>query len=232
MKKTIVCLRWGDKYSPQYVNILYNMCKRHSTTSFDFICFTDDYHHLNKEIIVKPLPKIGLQGWWFKPWIFSKENGLTGDVLFLDLDLIVYDNIEKLWSCCPDDFVIIRDFTRHMNPAWKKFNSSVFRFNAEKYYWIWDDFRSDYKNIMNKNQGDQDYLYNILHDKTKFWPDSWIQSYKWEMREKSEVQLINGKRNFTSIKSPKLISECCIAVFHGDPNPDQVKDPWVIENWK
>ena len=26
--------------------------------------------------------------------------------------------------------------------------------------------------------------------------------------------------------------ECCVVVFHGDPNPEKCQDPWVVENWK
>jgi hypothetical protein len=26
--------------------------------------------------------------------------------------------------------------------------------------------------------------------------------------------------------------QCSIAVFHGDPNPDAVFDPFVVDNWQ
>ena len=232
MDKSIVCLKWGSKYSSQYVNVLYNMCKRHSTLPFNFVCLTDNPADLNSNIIVKTLPNLPIHGWWYKPYVFSKDLNLKGEVLFLDLDIIVHNNIDKLWSIYPNSFVIIRDFTRHMNPGWKKFNSSVFRFNVKNYNWVWEDFEKNFQKIISKTHGDQDYLYNILDKHGMFWPDDWIQSYKWEMRDKSDVSLIKGKRNFTSIKTPNLNPNCCIAVFHGEPNPHDVKDPWVIENWK
>ena len=230
--KTIICVKWGDKYSPQYVNVLYNMCKRHSFIPFNFICLTDSANGLSPDIIIKPIPRINLHSWWYKLCIFNKELSLTGDILFLDLDLIVYDNIDKLWDYKKDQFVIIRDFTRHTNTNWKRFNSSVFRFSAENFNWIWDHFYSNHKTTIAKYRGDQDYLYEVLKDKASYWPDNWIQSYKWEMRSQSDIQVINGKRNFKNIKDPKLIKDCCIAVFHGEPNPHEIKDPWVIENWK
>lgn len=232
MNRNIVCLKWGDKYSSHYVNVLYNMCKRHSKESFNFICLTDNPSNLSKEITIKPLPKTNLHGWWLKPYVFSKENNFVGDVLFLDLDLIVYKDIEKFWTFCPYEFIIIRDFTRHMAPSWQRFNSSVFRFPVKDYYWIWEDFHSKYNNLLFKYHGDQDYLYSILNSKIRFWPDSWVQSYKWEMRDKNDLINVNGKRNFIDPKQPKLNPECSIAVFHGEPNPHEVKDPWVIENWK
>ncbi len=232
MDKNIVCLKWGDKYPSHYVNVLYNMCKRHTNSNFNFFCLTDNPNGLNQFIIDKPLPKMPIQGWWMKPFVFSRDNNFKGDVLFLDLDLIIHNNFDKLWTYSPHDFCIIRDFTRKLNPKWQKYNSSVFRFNAKNYYWIWEDFVKNHQRIITKNHGDQDYLYSILQGKASTWPDNWIQSYKWEMRNRDEVRSINGKRNFVSIKDPYIVQDNCIAVFHGEPNPHDVKDPWVIENWQ
>lgn len=230
-KKTVVCLKWGTKYTAQYVNVLYNMIRRHSGYEFDFVCLTDDAHGLDARIQHRSLPNLNVQGWWYKPYVFSRDLGLQGDVLFLDLDLVIFANLDKLWTYCPANFCIIRDFTRHMNPTWRKFNSSVFRFPAKDYHWIWDEFVRDYKKITPKNHGDQDYLYSILNQQARYWPDEWIQSYKWEMRDRSELGYVNGKRNFTHVKTPKVDPNCFIAVFHGEPNPHDCQDPWVINNW-
>jgi hypothetical protein len=233
MTKSIVCLKWGDKYSPEYVNILYNMCKRHSSHNFNFICVTDNPKNLNSNIKIEILPNItDVKGWWFKPYVFSRNLNLTGHVLFFDLDLVIFQNFDKLWTCNDSEFYIIRDFIKTTNPKWNRFNSSVFKFVAEKYHWIWDDFEKNKINIIKKNHGDQDYLYTILKDKAKFWPDNWIQSYKWEMRDKNDLVSINKKRNFKSIKNPTINPHTCISVFHGEPNPHECLDPWVTENWR
>ncbi len=208
------------------------MVKRNTNYTFNFYCMTENPTNLRTEILIKPLPNKKLLGWWMKPYVFSKENEFLGDVLFLDLDLIVHDNFDKLWQYSPNDFCIIRDFSRKTNPGYQKFNSSVFRFRARDYHWIWEDFINDYKKITTKNHGDQDYLYHILKGRVTTWPDSWIQSYKWEIRDRSELKVLNGRRNFATIKNPNIPKDCCIAVFHGEPNPPDVKDPWVIENWK
>lgn len=230
--RTIICLKWGEKYPAHYVNVLYSMCQRRSTLPFDFVCLTENPKGLNQNIKIKPLPRVNLQGWWYKPYVFSQDLELKGDVLFLDLDVVVFENIDKLWSYNPGGFTIIRDFTRHMNPAWQKFNSSVFRFTAENYHWLWDHFVKNYRTIVPKNHGDQDYLYTMLKDRARHWPDEWIRSYKWEMRDKSDLSVINGKRNFAQDKPPRIEQNSCIAVFHGDPNPADCRDRWVTENWK
>jgi len=230
--RTVVCVKWGTKYPPQYVNILYNMVKRHSKIESNFVCLTENPSELDRNIIIKPLPSLSLEGWWMKPYVFSKDLGLKGDILFLDLDLVICDNIDKLWSYKENKFMIIKDFTRCMSPNYKRFNSSVYRFTAEDYHWIWDDFHRSYKDIVKKHHGDQDYLFEKLQDKAETWPINWIQSYKWEIRDQKDLTIINGKRNFNTIINPNIPYECAIAVFHGDPKPSECKDPWVINAWK
>ena len=70
-KRYIVCLKHGNKYSAEYVNKLYWMCKRHTTLPFEFVCFTENPQDLVQEIRVETLPKVrGVNGWWYKPNVF------------------------------------------------------------------------------------------------------------------------------------------------------------------
>jgi len=36
------CLKWGDKYGPEYVNRLYNSILRNYDGDFEFVCYTDN----------------------------------------------------------------------------------------------------------------------------------------------------------------------------------------------
>ena len=38
----IVCMKWGDRYGPEWVNRLYGMVARNTTWAFRFVCFTDN----------------------------------------------------------------------------------------------------------------------------------------------------------------------------------------------
>ena len=38
----ILCMKWGTKYGPEYVNRLYAMVRRHLSGDFRFVCLTDD----------------------------------------------------------------------------------------------------------------------------------------------------------------------------------------------
>jgi len=37
----VVCYKFGDAYSSEYVNKLYHMCKKNITLPFRFICMTE-----------------------------------------------------------------------------------------------------------------------------------------------------------------------------------------------
>ena len=55
MTNYIACLKHGTKYSPEYVNVIYNMVRRHCTIDYKFICFTENAKGLDPEITVLSL---------------------------------------------------------------------------------------------------------------------------------------------------------------------------------
>lgn len=230
-KNYVVCLKWGSKYSSQYVNILYNMVQRNLTLDHEFVCFTEDARGLDPQIRVEPLPVLPVQGWWYKPYFLSGELPFKGTLLFLDLDVIIFKNIDNLFTYNPGKFCIIRDFNRSLRGVWDKMNSSVFRVQTGQYDKQWQDFKLNSKMHLTKNRGDQDWMYRQIKDHV-FWPDEWIMSYKWEMRDRNSLKMVNGKRNFIDDIYPKIKPTTSIAVFHGEPNPADCTDSWVKANWK
>lgn len=231
-EKWIVCLKHGTKYSSEYVNKLYNMTKRHSTMPFNFACITENSQGLDSNIHIIPLPKdIILSGWWYKPYVFSSELPIDGTILFLDLDLVIVNNIDYLWTYEPEKFCIIRDFARSRIKQWSKFNSSVFRLEKGQHSKVWDNLVSD-STITKRMHGDQDWIYNQITKNFSFWPDQWIQSYKWEVRSKNELVGVNSGRRFVNVANPRINQGTSILVFHGDPKPEHVQDPIIIDNWK
>ena len=87
-RRYILCLKHGQKYSADYVNKLYNMTQRHCTLEHEFVCITEDPAYLLPGIQTIPLPK-GLDGWWNKPYMFSKDLPINGTILYLDLDVVI-----------------------------------------------------------------------------------------------------------------------------------------------
>ena len=234
-KYYVLCLKHGTKYSADYVNKLYNMVMRNCTLDIEFVCLTEDSAGINENVKILPLPK-GLAGWWCKPYVFSNDLPLKGTILYMDLDVVIASNIDKLFTYQPDHWCTIRDFTRAMRPKWHKYNSSVVRFNTGQLNFVWEEFSKDPAAVQKRYFGDQDYLFDITlkRKQAMLYPDSWIQSWKWEVR-KSKLFAhggTKGNRRFAEIENVKPRVECCVCVFHGDPNPSTCFDPWVVDNWK
>ena len=230
----VVCLKFGNKYGPEYVNNLNSMVKRNLTIPYEFVCFTEDPRGLDSDVRVVPInPNKDMHGWWYKVMFFDPQLPLRGNILFMDLDVVVFRNINNLFTFFPEKFCIIRDFNRSLRRDWKKMNSSVFRLQAGAFPHVYNDFMLNAKSHVRRLHGDQDWIYEKMSkDDFLFWPDEWIQSYKWEMRDRKELARLNGKRNFKNVADPIVKPETSIAVFHGEPYPHEVRDPWVIDNWQ
>ena len=230
----ILCLKHGTKYSSEYVNRLYNMCKRWCSLDFKFVCLTDNADQLNSDIMVLPIPS-GLSGWWCKPYMYSKDLPIQGTILYMDLDVVLSSNIDKLITYQSNHWCTIRDFTRAMRPKWPRYNSSIVRFKTGELDFVWDNYIKNPVAIQRQFYGDQDYLYDATYKKkgAMLYPDSWVQSWKWEVRKSRLLELnkAKGTRKFQVVEDVVPRVECCVCVFHGDPNPHNCEDPWVKENW-
>lgn len=233
-KNYLLCLKHGTKYGPEYVNKLFNMTERNCTLPHDFVCLTDDPSGLDPRIKTIPLPS-NLQGWWCKPYMYSKDLPINGTILYMDLDVVIAGNIDKLFTYQPNHWCTIRDFTRAMRPDWKKYNSSVVRFKTGQLDHVWTEFKENQHNIQRRLHGDQDWLFEATRkSQAMLYPDSWILSWKWEVRRTKEFNYsgTKGNRKFKHVEDVKPRVECCVTVFHGDPNPHNCEDPWVVDNWR
>lgn len=73
---TVACVRWGDKYGPEYVERLAFGVRRNLSRRYGFVCFTDDVTALNGMVGVEARPLgegcKGWRGWWHKAFLFSR----------------------------------------------------------------------------------------------------------------------------------------------------------------
>ena len=232
-QRYVVCLKWGDKYSSEYVNKLYSMVKRNLTVDYEFVCFTENNKGIDPSIRIEALPGLPVTGWWFKPMFFNPNLMLNGTILFLDLDIVIFRNIDNFFTYEQEKFCIIRDFNRYIIKNYDKFNSSVFRLTTGQHSHVYNDFMKDPKNVSKRYLGDQDWIRHCIKKDFMYWPDEWIQSYKWEMRGKPIMDnKPKGQRDFLKSGDPVIKDKTSVAVFHGDPNPHNCKDPWVVDRWQ
>lgn len=229
---TVLCVKFGDRYGKEYVERLRNMVSRHLTVPYEFVCLTDDKQKIEGvRSILRTRPNYK-KLWWTKVHMFDPSLEISGRVLYFDLDIVIHSNIDKLVNNVSNDFYGIRDFNRKFYPTWKLLNSSAMT-------WIHGTQSEIYQRFINnvneaqRLQGDQDWIWKVAGNKIKFWPDEWCQSYKWEIRDRSELSFERGRRYFKDvIEYPRIHKECCVAVFHGDPKPQDVKDKFVVDNWQ
>ena len=243
--QTIICMKWGNRYSSLFVNRLYQSIKRHCKNNTRLICFTDDNVGINKKIICKPLPKINLPDEiaytpWRKisVWQFPLFN-LSGDILFLDLDLVITGNLDKLFSYEPGKYCVIENWTQIGSGIG---NTSCFRFPAGEMKYIYSKFEENPHKIWKKFHIEQIYISSEIKDQV-FWPRDWCKSFKHNLLPAWPFRIW---------KSAELPKETMIVAFTGKPDPDdviegkwpvkksqfykkiykQLKTPkWVLENW-
>jgi hypothetical protein len=230
----VVCVYWGNKYSPDYVSKLYNMVKRNLSIPFRFIVYTDHpsqtlAHEKNDfrnnqipDYQTRKLPFTNYDGWWNKLTLFSPEADLKGTCLYFDLDVVILDNIDDMALFGKEDtFGVINDF----NPASSVYNSSIMKFNNITAEHIWTSFKKDETNMM-RHHGDQQVMSHFIKSTPhcKVMPDEWTFSYKWFSREAPRID----KSQWTFDQKPNAK----VCVFHGLPNPHESTKKWVQDNWK
>ncbi len=214
IKRNVVCMKWGTKFGPQYVNRLFNMVKKNLTLEHRFICFTDDANGLEKGIEVMPLPPVkfekGAERGWNKLGILSDKLGdLQGQGLFLDLDIIILKNIDDFFKV-PGEFLIIKDwdFNNYIG------NSSVFRFDIGRHNDILENFEKNSTSIREQVRNEQAYLSLAIKEKNmlKYWDSSWCVSFKRHCLKPFPINYF---------KSPQLPKGAKILIFHGHPHPEE-----------
>ena len=160
---TVACVKWGRKYSAEYVNILHAMVARNLKREYRFICFTDDPKKIKCETQLLPS---GLWGWWNKLWLFS-PGLFPGKLLFLDLDVVVTGSLDELVDYA-SPFAIISDW--HLD----SYNSSVFTLDRDEETQVWTDFIPA---VVNRLPGDQDWITEKVPNAAIF-PAQWCVSYR------------------------------------------------------
>lgn len=102
MTLAFVCIKWGEAYPAEDVNILYQGVFDHVSEPFRFICLTDRPDGLRPEVEVADLPGTGAlalrwRGCWPKLGMF--QPGLFAGIdlaIYLDLDVVLLRTFDPI----------------------------------------------------------------------------------------------------------------------------------------
>jgi hypothetical protein len=238
--RTILCMKWGTKYGADYVNRLYGMVRRHLRGEFRFVCLTDRSEGVRSEVQCLPIPDLALpQGiperGWKKLTTFAADlHGLKGTALFLDLDVVIVDDLTPFFEQ-PGDFFIIHDWKR----PWRVTgNSSVYRFELGEHPEVLERFRAEHEDIRTRLRNEQAWLSEVMHQQGKlgYWPAEWCVSWKYHC-------IARFPSNYW--RQPFIPQGARILVFHGVMNPPDAlagrsngnwryakAAPWIANHWR
>lgn len=218
-QRHILCMKWGTKYGPDYVNRLYAMVRRHLTGDFNFVCLTDDAKGIRSEVRCLPIPPLDLDvpagqpdRAWKKLTTFERDlHGLRGTALFLDLDVVVVGGLDVFFEQ-PGDFLIIHDYARPWRTERITGNSSVYRFELGAHADVLAYFRAHMDKVQAEFRNEQAYLSDFLHaqGKLQYWPDAWCPSFKYH-------GIPTWPTNYW--QEPFVPEGARVMVFHGECNP-------------
>ena len=155
----VVCVKYGTKYGPDYVNKLYHGVQKNLTIPHNFICYTEDPSGLDKEINVAPLNK-GFDGWWNKASIFNGSFQDGTKVIYIDLDMIIVGNIDYLAES-PYAFATMSTKDLHCEVAQEGYNSSIIVYSP-KVFGVVCDFLSSYYSEVTKVMVRFDYYLEMM----------------------------------------------------------------------
>ncbi len=237
LTKNVVCMKWGDKYDPEYVNKLFRMVGRHCSYGVRFIALTDDPEGIEDPIETFEIPNLpdALErrvSPWRKLALYSPElSFIEGPVLFLDLDVVIVGNIDDLFDL-EGEFLIIENWTQKGRGIG---NSSVIRFDRSKYEYIYETALTRGESILREFGNEQIFISHMVKER-KYWPPAWCRSFKEELRPAFPM-------NFFS--PPRLPADAKVVVFHGYPNPPEALKSgplnpkkffrpatWINDHWR
>jgi len=203
--KTILTLKYGDKYTADDVNRIY----LDTNGKYNYVCVTDNPEGLRSDIYTIPIDGEP-EGHWEKVKLFQYHFGKT---LYLDLDVAIQKDIGHLFEYLDKHPMICytywkrKDFPYHKDERWSynylsNFNSSVMLWEDARH--IYDYWKKDQDYYMVKYAGDDRFLF---HEDFTFehWPEGEIYSFRFDghkYKPDATIALLNGQAYF-----PELVTE-------------------------
>ena len=212
-KVAIACVfKTGGDFKITDVARLKTMVDKHVTVPYNFYCLTDYKNVIGCNVIQL---NYGYHGWWSKIELFRVNLFQEERVLYFDLDTVIVENIDDIVQ---QDYGFIG--LRPFNPIKAKMPnytaSGMLGFRNTGLSFIHDEFL--YQRYSKKYHGDQDYISDILLDKSVkfvYWQDivSGIYSYKRHIYNNNLALFVDAR----------------VICFHGKPRPNDLSSGWLEE---
>lgn len=241
----VICIKWGAKYGPEYVNTLYSMVSRNLSRPFRFVCLTDDRDGIRDEVEVKPIPQIGFEDFdQRKPWTFAHGwlkltcfaeplHDLTGPTLFLDLDIVIVGSLDEFFQ--PEgEFLVIKEWDKSDATG----NTSVFRFTIGAHVDALEHLKNDPIGSRKEVRNEQEFITQFVarQGRLKYWPAEWCRSFKRHCLRPFPLSWF---------QQPRIPAGAKVIIFHGRPHPDDalagrsgkwfrkvLPTTWISEYWR
>ncbi len=256
MKLAVGCVKWGARFGPDYVNVLYRAVQRHLAAPHRFVCLTNQPEGIDAGVEIMPIQDFGVpevewtkRGCWPKVALFGPGVFADDEVaLYLDLDVLVVGDLSPFVDLLRDAsaFYTLREW----NPAlWRVLpvarrpdrgsQGSVYVWHAGEQRHLFEHFTSHVAEVRDKYWSDRFYLPEMARN-TRYLPHDWCLSFKNHCLPPWPVNLIRPEARIP--QGAKII------VFHGRPRPMDVMGPpgrrwgskrrsgdqpvpWVVEYW-
>ena len=240
----VLCIKWGSKYGPDYVNRLRSMVRRNLALPHRFVCLTDDRVGIDADIETFDIPAVGIPDFdtrapwakahgWLKVTSFAETlYDLSGPTLFIDLDVVIVGDIGRFFEP-PGDFLVIREWDKRDGTG----NTSVYRYEIGAHADLLDRLRENQDEILHEVRNEQEFVTGSLarQGKLGYWPEPWCRSFK--------RHCIPAPLGWFG--TPRIPPGAAIIAFHGKPDPHDAiaghshkwyrrvaPTPWVAEHWR
>tara|TARA_Y100000310_G_scaffold93329_1_gene90848 strand:- start:1740 stop:2504 length:765 start_codon:yes stop_codon:yes gene_type:complete len=248
-KLKIYCVYFEGKYTPEYVERLYNGLKRNCKVDFEFICYSDTTVIADKVI---PLPKeTKIQQHWHKLNFFNKDFTGLGDIIVLDIDQVVINDITDMvnWPVKENQLVSYSKWwTKSPTTTNIPINGGWYKFKAGSLQYVWEKYNSDpeywqmyyYNNgtVDYKFFGEQNFVYNTVVENNSqviIMPGEWVAKYDKD-KEKNVRYNVMYNEAFNKdymILGNQVNEDIKIVHFANFDNTiHEHPEEWIKEYWK